>query len=229
MTTRDDPTTSEGHIALVDRFSAHNYHPLPVVISSAEGVWVTDVEGKRYLDMLAAYSALNFGHRHPDLVKAAQDQLERLTLTSRAFHNDQLGPFLPRARRAGRQGQGPADEHRRRGRRDGDQERAQVGLQGQGRARRPGEDHRGERQLPRPHDHHRLLQRRPGLARRLRPVHAGVRHGAVRRRRGARGRDRRRRRRRSSSSRSRARPASSSRPRATCAGPRALHRAAAPC
>jgi ornithine--oxo-acid transaminase len=88
------PTTSEEHIALVDRYSAHNYHPLPVVISSAEGVWVTDVEGKRYLDMLAAYSALNFGHQHPDLVKAAKDQLERLTLTSRAFHNDQMGPFL---------------------------------------------------------------------------------------------------------------------------------------
>ena len=89
-----EPTTSEEHIALVDRVSAHNYHPLPVVISSAEGVWVTDVEGRRYLDMLAAYSALNFGHQHPDLVKAARDQLERLTLTSRAFHNDQMGPFL---------------------------------------------------------------------------------------------------------------------------------------
>ncbi len=89
-----EPTTSEEHIALVDRVSAHNYHPLPVVISRAEGVWVTDVEGRRYLDMLAAYSALNFGHQHPDLVKAARDQLERLTLTSRAFHNDQMGPFL---------------------------------------------------------------------------------------------------------------------------------------
>ena len=100
MTTQADrletlePTTSEEHIALVDRYSAHNYHPLPLVISSAKGVWVTDVEGKRYLDMLAAYSALNFGHQHPDLVKAARDQLDRLTLTSRAFHNDQMGPFL---------------------------------------------------------------------------------------------------------------------------------------
>jgi ornithine--oxo-acid transaminase len=94
MTAHADPTTSEEHLDLVERYSAHNYHPLPVVISSAEGVWVTDVEGKRYLDMLAAYSALNFGHQHPDLVKAAKDQLERLTLTSRAFHNDQMGPFL---------------------------------------------------------------------------------------------------------------------------------------
>jgi ornithine--oxo-acid transaminase len=72
---------------------AHNYHPLPVVISTAEGAWVTDVEGRRFLDMLAAYSALNFGHRHPRLVAAAQRQLERVTLVSRAFEHDQFGPF----------------------------------------------------------------------------------------------------------------------------------------
>jgi ornithine--oxo-acid transaminase len=64
-----------------------------VVVAEAEGAWVTDVEGKRYLDCLSAYSALNFGHRHPVLVQAARDQLDRLTLTSRAFYNDQLGPF----------------------------------------------------------------------------------------------------------------------------------------
>ena len=86
--------TAREHLELVDRVSAHNYHPLPVVIAEAEGVWVTDVEGNRYLDMLAAYSALNFGHRHPALVAAAKEQLDRLTLTSRAFHNDQMGPFL---------------------------------------------------------------------------------------------------------------------------------------
>ena len=73
--------------------SAHNYHPLPVVITEAEGAWVTDVNGRRYLDMLAAYSALNFGHRHPRLVAAAQRQLERVTLVSRAFEHDQFGPF----------------------------------------------------------------------------------------------------------------------------------------
>ena len=77
----------------IERYSAHNYHPLPVVVAEAEGAWVTDVEGKRYLDMLAAYSALNFGHRHPDLIAAAREQLDHVTLTSRAFHNDQLGPF----------------------------------------------------------------------------------------------------------------------------------------
>jgi ornithine--oxo-acid transaminase len=73
--------------------SAHNYHPLPVVISEAEGAWVTDVDGKRYLDMLAAYSAINFGHRHPRLVAAARRQLDRVTLVSRAFEHDQFGPF----------------------------------------------------------------------------------------------------------------------------------------
>lgn len=72
---------------------AQNYHPLPVVIARGEGAWVTDVEGKRYLDLLSAYSALNFGHRHPAILAAAQEQLNRLTLTSRAYHNDRLGGF----------------------------------------------------------------------------------------------------------------------------------------
>ncbi|MCZ6857866.1 MAG: ornithine--oxo-acid transaminase [Gemmatimonadetes bacterium] len=78
----------------VDRYSAHNYHPLPIVLSRGEGVWVWDVEGNKYLDCLAGYSALNQGHRHPAILQAAQKQLELLTLTSRAFHNDQMGPFL---------------------------------------------------------------------------------------------------------------------------------------
>ena len=72
---------------------ARNYDPLPVVVATAEDVWVTDVEGRRYLDLLSAYSALNFGHRHPELVAAAVEQIGRLTLTSRAFHNDRLGAF----------------------------------------------------------------------------------------------------------------------------------------
>jgi ornithine--oxo-acid transaminase len=81
-------------IELVERYGAHNYHPLPVVAASAEGAWITDPEGNRYLDCLAAYSAVNFGHGHPALLAAARDQLDRVTLTSRAFHNDRLGPFL---------------------------------------------------------------------------------------------------------------------------------------
>jgi ornithine--oxo-acid transaminase len=80
-------------IRLSHEHAAHNYHPLPVVIAEADGAWVTDVEGRRYLDMLAAYSALNFGHRHPRLFAAALAQLERLTLVSRAFDHDQFGPF----------------------------------------------------------------------------------------------------------------------------------------
>lgn len=75
------------------RHAAHNYSPLPVVIHSGEGAWVTDVGGVRYLDCLAGYSALNFGHSHPRLIGTALDQLQRLTLTSRAFHHDRLGEF----------------------------------------------------------------------------------------------------------------------------------------
>ena len=78
------------------RHGANNYHPLPVVITRAERVWVWDDSGKKYLDMLSSYSALNQGHRHPRILAAAREQLERVTLTSRAFHNDQLGPFLAR-------------------------------------------------------------------------------------------------------------------------------------
>jgi ornithine--oxo-acid transaminase len=75
-------------------YGASNYKPLPVVLSRGEGVWVWDVEGRKYLDMLSAYSALNQGHRHPAIIAAAEEQLGKLTLTSRAFHNDQMGPFL---------------------------------------------------------------------------------------------------------------------------------------
>ena len=88
-TTRD----ARFYLDLDDTWCTHNYHPLPVVIAEASGAWVTDVSGKRYLDMLAGYSALNFGHGHPALIAAAKAQLDRVTLTSRAFHHDQLGLF----------------------------------------------------------------------------------------------------------------------------------------
>lgn len=78
-------------IELTDRYNAHNYKPLPVVISEAKGVWMTDVEGNRYLDCLSAYSAVSHGHGHPRLLKALADQAAKLVVTSRAFHNDQLG------------------------------------------------------------------------------------------------------------------------------------------
>ncbi len=128
MTTPDDITTSAGlegetlkHIALTEDFAAHNYHPLRVVLATGDGVWVTDVDGRRYLDCLAGYSALNFGHGHPAAAgprRGADGQA----------HPDQPGvrqrparPVLPRPRGAHRQGDGPADELRRRGRGDGHQ------------------------------------------------------------------------------------------------------------
>lgn len=81
-------------IELDETYGAHNYHPLPVVIEKGEGVWVFDVEGKKYLDCLSAYSAVNQGHRHPKIIKAMVEQAQRVTLTSRAFHNDKMGSWL---------------------------------------------------------------------------------------------------------------------------------------
>src|SRR5437588_7242226 len=88
-----ETTHAQELIDLENRFGAHNYHPLDVVVTRAEGVWVYDVEGKRYLDCLAAYSAVNQGHCHPRILAAMMEQAKRLTLTSRAFRNDQLAPF----------------------------------------------------------------------------------------------------------------------------------------
>jgi ornithine--oxo-acid transaminase len=93
MTTAMAESRTEEILQVSDAYGAHNYHPLPVVIESGKGCYVTDVDGRRYLDMLSAYSALNFGYSHPSLLQAAKAQLDRCTLTSRAFHNDQLGPF----------------------------------------------------------------------------------------------------------------------------------------
>ncbi|MBB2989843.1 ornithine--oxo-acid transaminase [Mycolicibacterium iranicum] len=84
---------SESLIDLDSRHVAHNYSPLPVVAASADGAWITDVESRRYLDCLAAYSAVNFGHRHPEIIAAAHAQLDAVTLVSRAFHSDRLAPF----------------------------------------------------------------------------------------------------------------------------------------
>ena len=86
--------TTKDFLQEVDQYSAHNYHPLPVVLVKGEGCWVWDIEGNKYLDMLAAYSAVNQGHRHPKIIAALTEQANKLTLTSRAFHNDQMGPFL---------------------------------------------------------------------------------------------------------------------------------------
>ncbi|QIY72978.1 ornithine--oxo-acid transaminase [Streptomyces sp. RLB1-33] len=86
-------TTTERLIASAEAHGAHNYHPLPVVVATADGAWMTDVEGRRFLDLLAGYSALNFGHGNRRLLDAARAQLERVTLTSRAFHHDRFADF----------------------------------------------------------------------------------------------------------------------------------------
>ncbi len=93
MTILDIVTPTTDAIAVDDRYAAHNYSPLPVVAASAEGAWITDIEGRRYLDCLAAYSAVNFGHRNPEIIATAHAQLDTVTLVSRAFHSDRLGPF----------------------------------------------------------------------------------------------------------------------------------------
>ncbi|MGC8917594.1 MAG: ornithine--oxo-acid transaminase [Thermoanaerobaculum sp.] len=93
MNGHTEPLTAKELIALEEKYGAHNYHPLDVVITRASGVWVWDVDGNRYLDFLAAYSAVNQGHCHPKIVAALKEQADRVTLTSRAFRNDQLGPL----------------------------------------------------------------------------------------------------------------------------------------
>jgi ornithine--oxo-acid transaminase len=104
VSTGSTTEATDRYLAQIDEFGAHNYHPLHVVAAEGFGAWITDVDGKRYLDCLAAYSAVNFGHGNPVLVDAAKKQLDTLTLTSRAFHNDKLGPFLEAlAKLAGKQ------------------------------------------------------------------------------------------------------------------------------
>jgi ornithine--oxo-acid transaminase len=94
MSMKTDVQNSAYYMHLDEEYGAHNYHPIPVVISRAEGVWVWDPESRKYMDCLSAYSAVNQGHRHPRVIAALKEQAERVTLTSRAFHNDRLGPFL---------------------------------------------------------------------------------------------------------------------------------------
>ncbi len=86
--------STQDHLAWADTYGAHNYHPLPIVLERGDGIWVWDVEGKKYMDCLSSYSAVNQGHCHPRLVETAKEQIEKITLTSRAFHNDQTGPFF---------------------------------------------------------------------------------------------------------------------------------------
>jgi ornithine--oxo-acid transaminase len=132
---------SQKAIALEERYGAHNYHPLPVVLDLGLGVFVWDVEGKRYYDFLSAYSAVNQGHCHPRLVKVMQEQATRMTLTSRAFYNSVLGEYERTVCETLRLRQDAPHEHRRRGGGDRHQDGAQVGLREEGHPGRASEGH----------------------------------------------------------------------------------------
>ena len=186
-------TRTEELLALAERYAAHNYHPLPVVIAEARGRVGHRRRGRTATSTCSRRTARSTSATAiPRLVAAAHRQLDRLTLTSRAFHNDTFPIVLPGPRRARRQGHGPHDEHRRRGRRDRDQDRPALGLRREGRRARPREDHRRRRELPRAHRHDRRLLDRPVRTGRVRTVHPGLRGRALRRRRRAARGDRRR-------------------------------------
>src|SRR5438128_9183928 len=93
MRTSSVAQNTDYYLALEEKFGAHNYHPLPVVLNRGEGVFLWDVEGKRYYDFLSGYSAVNQGHCHPKIIAALTEQAQKLTLTSRAFHSDLLGEY----------------------------------------------------------------------------------------------------------------------------------------
>ena len=196
-------------LATEARFGAHNYQPIGVVLTRGEGVWVWDIEGNRYLDCLSAYSAVNQGHCHPKILAAMVEQARPADADLARLPQRPARPVLRRDRGADRLPQGAADEQRRRGGRKRDQVGAQMGLRGQGRAGRPGRDHRLRRQLPRTHaGHRRLLHRR----RDARTLSARSRRASRSSRSATPRRSKQRSRRTPSpswSSRSRARPASS--------------------
>ncbi len=127
-------TLNQDLLAKEARYGASNYKPLDVVLTRGEGVWVWDVDGRRYLDCLSAYSAVNQGHCHPRILAALIEQAARLTLTSRAFRNDQLGPFYEELCTLTGSHAGAADELGRRGGRERAQGGPQMGLPGEGRA-----------------------------------------------------------------------------------------------
>ncbi len=130
----DERRSTTDYLALEALYGAANYKPMDVVLTRGRGVWVWDVDGKRYLDGLSAYSAVNQGHCHPRILAAMMEQASRLTLTSRAFRNDQLGLFYEEICTLTRYQRGAADELRRRGGGERAEGGAQMGLPGQGRA-----------------------------------------------------------------------------------------------
>ena len=149
------PTTRDSYHALEREYGARNYKPLEVVLTRGRGVWVWDVDGRRYLDCLSAYSAVNQGHCHPRILAAMTEQASRLTLTSRAFSQRPARALLRGTLCATRAHKVSAHEFRRRSGGKRAQAGAQMGLCRQGRAERPGRDHRLRQQFPWPHHHHR--------------------------------------------------------------------------
>ena len=161
-------------LALEDEWGAHNYHPLPVVVARAEGPWVFDIDGGRYLDCLSAYSAVNQGHCHPRILQALRDQAERVTLTSRAYRNDQLPLFCRElAELCGMQMVLPMNTGA---------EAVETAIKAarkwaydrKGVEPGPGRDPGLREQLPRPHHHDRGFLLRCRQPSGIRPVHAGI-------------------------------------------------------
>ena len=148
---------AEQAIAFEQRVAAPNYAPIPVVLDRGEGSWLWDADGKRYLDFMSAYSAVSHGHAHPRLVSALIDQAQRVSVTSRAYHSTELGPFLTKlvdvAISASRPRRCPPVAAPSPSRPD--QGGSPLGLSSQRHFRRPGQHRRGARQFPRTLDHHR--------------------------------------------------------------------------
>ena len=167
------PATRDSYHALEREYGARNYKPFDVVLTRGLGVWLWDFDGRRYLDCLSAYSAVNQGHPHPRILAALTEQASRLAITSRAFMNDQLPPFykelcaVTHSHKVLPMNSGAEAVETAQG-------RAQMGLSRQGRPEQPGRSHRLRQQLPRPYTNDRRIHLRPYRARRVRSVHAGI-------------------------------------------------------
>ena len=176
-------------IDLENRYSAHNYEPLPVVLARGKGAHLWDTSGRRYVDMMSAYSAASHGHAHPRILDALDGAGGAPRGAVARLFQRPARPVPRRAVQADRARRRVADEHRRRGGRDRGQGRAPLGLSRQGHRPRPRRDHRRGREFPRPHHDRHLVLDRARLPRRLRTVHARLPRGAVRRSRRHRARD----------------------------------------
>ena len=170
----EEELSTKDFIDLENMYGAHNYHPLDVVIERAEGVWVYDIEGNRYLDCLAAYSAVNQGHCHPKILQALIEQAHKVTLTSRAFRNDQLPMLYKELNELTGYRHGPAHELRGRSGGDCHQDGPKVGIQDQRHSGRQCRDHCLRQQLPWAHNDASKHLHGFSISRRLRSVYPGL-------------------------------------------------------